>query len=309
MPQKNKPILSIIVPVYNSQSFLRQCIDSILAQTFENYEIILINDGSTDDSGAICDEYSSNFPEKIHTRHKANGGAASARNAGIEMAQGEFIGFIDSDDYIHPEMFSFLVSEIEKNGADIIETRFIKKGSENDSTSEGVLISGRDAFIEMLNWRLTTSLCTKLFRRYVLDGLKLDEGHTNEDFRYLCEILQKDILVFNTNRAFYNYRETPGSVTRTLRPNFFDIFRNLDYVKSIICADDSELLRHFNRYCLTMHIMSGVRIVRGRHNNNYKAWLRKNRSFILRNWKIWLADPNLSMRWRLKAIYTFLHLP
>lgn len=94
-----QPAFSIIVPVYNAESTLQRCVDSILAQTFEDFELILINDGSKDQSGDICDEYAAK-DSRVKTVHKTNGGVSSARNAGLRIAQGEYIAFIDSDDYI-----------------------------------------------------------------------------------------------------------------------------------------------------------------------------------------------------------------
>ena len=93
------PTISVIVPVYNAEKTLRRCVDSILAQTFEDFELILINDGSKDQSGDICDEYAAK-DSRVKTIHKTNGGVSSARNAGLRIAQGEYIAFIDSDDYI-----------------------------------------------------------------------------------------------------------------------------------------------------------------------------------------------------------------
>ena len=98
-PITNTHIISVIVPVYNAEKTLRRCVDSILAQTFEDFELILINDGSKDQSGDICDEYAAKDP-RVKTVHKTNGGVSSARNAGLCIAQGEYIAFIDSDDYI-----------------------------------------------------------------------------------------------------------------------------------------------------------------------------------------------------------------
>ena len=99
-------IFSVVIPVYNVKDYLPKCIDSVLAQDFEDYEVILIDDGSTDgESGAICDRYAAAHPERIRAIHKPNGGVGEARNVGIEAAQGEYLIFIDSDDYIAPNMF------------------------------------------------------------------------------------------------------------------------------------------------------------------------------------------------------------
>lgn len=307
-----RPTLSVIIPVYNSEKYIAECIQSVLSQTFTDFEIILVDDGSTDASGAICDEYRQRFPEKIKVIHKPNGGAASARNAGIDIAAGRFLAFTDSDDTIHPDMYTTLFETIERTGADIVETFFIPSGNKIEALKHWnaeTALTGRDALCQMLDWNMTASLCTKLFRKEAVKGLRMDEGHTNEDFRYLCEVYLREPSVVVLPQAFYTYRATEGSVTRSLRPNFFDIFRNLDYVATLLPHDDKGLRKQFRVYSLTMHIMSGVRIVRGRHNNKYKKWLRQNRSYILRSWKTLLFGRHLSLRWRAKALYTFLHLP
>lgn len=114
-------IFSVVIPVYNVKDYLPKCIDSVLAQDFEDYEVILIDDGSTDgESGAICDRYAAAHPERIRAIHKPNGGVGEARNVGIEAAQGEYLIFIDSDDYIATGMFRVLADAIARFGSDII---------------------------------------------------------------------------------------------------------------------------------------------------------------------------------------------
>jgi len=114
-------IFSVVIPVYNVKDYLPKCIDSVLAQDFTDYEVILIDDGSTDgESGAICDRYAAAHPERIRAIHKPNGGVGEARNVGIEAAQGEYLIFIDSDDYIAPGMFRVLADAVARFGSDII---------------------------------------------------------------------------------------------------------------------------------------------------------------------------------------------
>ena len=111
------PKISIIVPIYNVEKYLDKCIKSILNQSFEDFELILVNDGSTDSCGVICDKYKK-LDGRITVIHKANGGLSSARNAGIDIARGEYIGFVDSDDYIHEKMYEILYN----NAQNIIQT-------------------------------------------------------------------------------------------------------------------------------------------------------------------------------------------
>ena len=117
--------ISIIVPVYNVESYLSNCIDSILNQTFKDFELILVNDGSTDKSLEICKHYK-NMDDRIFIIDKKNGGLSSARNAGLDIIKGEYIGFVDSDDYIHPQMYELLYKQIIENEADISMCEFKK---------------------------------------------------------------------------------------------------------------------------------------------------------------------------------------
>ena len=124
-----KPLVSIIVPIYNVEPYLKKCIDSIINQTLTNIEIILVNDGSTDNCGKIIDEYAKK-DNRIIALHKENGGQASARNMGLDIASGKYIGFVDSDDLIDKEMYKVLYDEAEKNIADLVICDF-KKVNEN----------------------------------------------------------------------------------------------------------------------------------------------------------------------------------
>ena len=108
-----KPSLSIVVPVYNTEKYLKQCVDSLTSQTLNEIEIILVDDGSTDGSGAICDEYAAK-DSRIKVIHKENGGLGFARNSGLEMAQGEFVGFVDSDDWVDLDFFEKLLGKTRK---------------------------------------------------------------------------------------------------------------------------------------------------------------------------------------------------
>ena len=119
--------ISVIVPVYNTEKYLNRCIDSILAQTFTDFELLLIDDGSTDSSGKICDDYAAK-DSRVKVLHKENGGVSRARNLGIDNAQGEYLSFIDSDDYIRPEMYEKLAKIIDIYGVDLVCSNLEQNG-------------------------------------------------------------------------------------------------------------------------------------------------------------------------------------
>ena len=181
--------LSIIVPIYNVEPYLRRCIDSILVQTFTDYEMILVDDGSPDNCGAICDEYASRDP-RISVIHKKNGGLADARNAGIEVARGEYFGFIDSDDSIHPDMFRRMLELAQEHHAQMVSCGILMLDQGGTVFGhwpelEHDRVYGRDAFINDLyphvRTDLTPSVCNKLFHRDVFRTIRFPVGRYYED--------------------------------------------------------------------------------------------------------------------------------
>ncbi|MDO4336026.1 MAG: glycosyltransferase family 2 protein [Bacteroidales bacterium] len=165
------PEISIIVPVYNVEKYLCQCLDSIKAQTFRNWECILVDDGSTDSSASICDSYSQ-ADSRFIVIHKENGGVSSARNAALEIARGEFIGFTDPDDWCEPEMFGHLLHLIKTHDADIAQVGFMLEfaGIEPDKPAETEVsvIDRKTAMMEIGTSRLRDYVWNKLHRRKVI---------------------------------------------------------------------------------------------------------------------------------------------
>ena len=170
----NEPLISIIVPVYNVEKYLGKCIESLIDQTYPNIEIVLVDDGSRDDSGRLCDDYQMQY-SFIKVVHKENGGLSQTRNVGLKLAKGVFIGFVDSDDWIEPNMYAILISVLIETGADIAvcnymaeaeDSSFIKKKSKSPdiklySSDEVYTNAGKSAYIDMIrflegkvNWRL-----------------------------------------------------------------------------------------------------------------------------------------------------------
>ena len=181
--------LSIIVPIYNVEAYLCRCIDSILQQTFEDFELILVDDGSPDGCGRICDEYALQ-DKRVKVIHKKNGGLSDARNAGIDIAKGEFIGFIDSDDAVSPEMYLKLVDAIETHDADIVATGFINLDENGtiisrcpnlDSEKTYTRIDYIDNFFPNIKWEVMASACNKVYRKSLFDQIRYPIGKLYED--------------------------------------------------------------------------------------------------------------------------------
>ncbi|WP_224393697.1 glycosyltransferase family 2 protein [Clostridium perfringens] len=180
-----KPEISIIVPIYNVEKYLSKCIDSILNQSFTNFELILVNDGSNDRSGIICDEYTLK-DERIRVIHKKNGGVSSARNSGISLALGKYIGFVDSDDYIKEEMYEILYNLCKKYKTDISICKLGREingtlinNEENGEIIELDNVNGLKELFKGILYRF--SLCNKLFKRECFRGVIFPEGRIHED--------------------------------------------------------------------------------------------------------------------------------
>lgn len=194
MRSSRMPLISIIVPVYNAEKYIRKCVDSILAQTFIDFELLLINDGSKDNSGAICDEYAAK-DSRVCVFHKENGGVSSARNLGLDNVKGEWITFVDSDDYIESGYLNSMIACLD---ADLIMSSFKAIGSteEWDYEIESRCYSKDEIkfFLDKYIWKafFCTPWC-KLFKLSLINSLRFDEKLTlAEDtifvFAYLCKV-------------------------------------------------------------------------------------------------------------------------
>lgn len=220
---KPMQLISIIIPVYKAEKYLERCIDSVCQQTYQNLEIILVNDGSPDKSGEICDEYAAK-DSRISVIHKENGGLSSARNCALDVANGEYISFVDSDDYIDKKMYERLYSLMVSFHAQI-SCCGIKNVNEegkvlslynNDASKTVMAFSRYDAMMELINNRIiTNSFCDKLFCAAIFKDIRFVEGMILEDMEAMPRCLAKTNQVIYTSEPFYNYVMTSDSILRS----------------------------------------------------------------------------------------------
>lgn len=214
------PIISIIVPVYNVEEYLQRCIDSILNQSFKNFELILVNDGSTDNSLKICKEYLLNDP-RVKIINKENGGLSSARNAGINIAKGRYIGFVDSDDWINKEMYKILYELCEKNNSDIAECRYtVTTGNEMnlDNSSNLITILNNEEAIKSLYTNTSYGSVVswnKLYRCELFKDIKFPEGKLNEDQFTTYKLYYKSNKIVSIDKVLYYYFQSTKSIMRS----------------------------------------------------------------------------------------------
>ncbi|WP_370839403.1 glycosyltransferase family 2 protein [Intestinibacter bartlettii] len=253
-------LLSIIIPIYNVEKYLEKCIKSIINQTYRNLEIILINDGSIDESAKICGKYKEQ-DNRIIFINKKNGGAASAKNEGLKVAKGDYIAFVDSDDFIEPDMIEYMVNTIKKYNSDIIQCSFINIYKNTEKFKQDKIVEQRISskdFLELFLTKWDSSLFwNKLFKREVIENVFFKEGRCIDDefFTYKCVINSKSIVT--SNKIVYNYRMRKSGVMKSessqkqiLKDRVDYLHERYELVRKIYKDLDKSFLEHLLTYYL-----------------------------------------------------------
>lgn len=250
-------LISIIVPIYNSEKFLSRCIESIINQTYRNIELILINDGSRDKSLDICNKYKK-YDNRIIVIDKENEGVSATRNLGIKTAKGDYIGFVDSDDYIDKDMYKILVGLIEKDQsqAAVLARYTINKNIQVNST-----ISKSDALNSLFLLTFPTSLWAYLYKAEVIKGETLnDKLHFFEDFEFNYRVIKKCYMISLCYDNFYNYIINEGSVNsqniNDRKVTCLEIYRSLSQDIEVSNSALKEKSDYFRAHFLIAIILS-----------------------------------------------------
>jgi glycosyltransferase involved in cell wall biosynthesis len=213
---EEKKLISVIVPIYNMASYLEKCLDSIVSQSYQHLEIILVDDGSKDGSGEICDRYAAK-DNRIKVIHRKNGGVSAARNSGLNIATGEYLGFVDSDDWIEGDMYQFLIENL----------TFDKFELPNDKSCTYRVLERAEALELLLQDRLIQSyFWCKLFKRDLFNGLRMPEGKTFEDTFTHHLIFEKAQRIVLHNFPKYHYVQRSDSIFYN-KDNFCDFLDSL----------------------------------------------------------------------------------
>lgn len=296
----NQKLISIIVPVYNTRAYLTRCVQSLMQQTYRELEILLIDDGSTDGSGELCEELQAR-DARIRVFHKENGGSSSARNLGLEKAEGVFIGFADSDDWVEPDMYALLYQAMigyKVSMAQIGRDEAAEDGSLLPDIcvppGEETVVTERDFLRELLMHRGDCSFCTKLFRREHFADHRFPEGALNEDFRLLVSILPEIGEFVSLPQRGYHVFYRMGSNTRK-RQGFSRVFAdnvdNADWVQQLVDLkySDPDLSETAFRFGIVQRLDYMLHIPidqMNRENGQYRAivgYLRKNLGKAMKN--------------------------
>lgn len=307
-----KPIISIIVPVYNVEPYLENCIKSILTQNFSSFEVILVNDGSKDKSGKICDEYAQ-IDTRVKVVHKENVGVSSARNIGIEMALGDFIGFIDGDDRIDENMYRELYRLCVETDSDI---SICKLGREIDGH---IINFDQDLYIkEMDNTEAMKqlfkgtlyrfSLCNKLFKKHCFDNIQFPEGRIHEDLSTTYKLFANSKKIIFTNYIGYIYIMRENSIlTSTFNEKRLDAFIGWDEILTFM----RERYNHLYKEIIPTFAFWSVdnvfyilnQVINKKERDNYLISIQK---LVRRNYKDIIKNGSLSFRY--KYLITLLYL-
>lgn len=246
------PKISVIVPAYNAQDYLEKCIASILNQSFKDIELIIVDDGSKDRTAEICDK-SAASDGRVRVIHQANGGVSRARSAGLDTASGEYIAFVDTDDYILPEAYETMLAEIEKTGADTALCNFLAESPSGETSSYGAHIPGGYYTAADTKKMIVDSLLSRrleadfngfvwcyLFRRDIIEKNHIRfTGAYLEDELFLIEYFSLSSSLAVTDKELYRYLLNPASVTRRYLKNYTDTFEKSFEIKR-------ELVKKYN---------------------------------------------------------------
>ena len=269
------PLISIIIPAYNIENYIAKCLDSLLNQTYKNIEIIVVDDGSSDNTGKVIDDYSSKY-DNIKVIHKKNAGVSSARNSGIEVASGDYIGFVDGDDTVDENMFEILIKNAIKYDADISHCgyKMVFPSRIDYYHNTGTLVEQNNeiGLKDLLTGnRVEPGLWNKIYKKELFKDIKIDESiKINEDLLinyYLFKKAEKSIFY---DKCFYNYTLRKGSAA-TSTVNINKIIDPIKVRKEIL----EDLKKNFDLYDIAYekYIISLVGICRN-------VQIRKNKSYI-----------------------------
>lgn len=207
--------ISVIVPAYNMEKYIERCLDSLIGQTYHNLEIIVVDDGSNDQTGILCDRYAKKDP-RILVVHQENQGVSQARNVGLSRATGDYIGFMDSDDYIDPNMYQSMQSRM-TDDIDVVACNFLEGESVYYSGQQELCFDRVTSLANLLtNSYFTCSLCSKLFRKQLLCGLSFDSNIAhNEDLLFVYQAFKKCRKLMFIPDVYYFYCQNEGSAVRS----------------------------------------------------------------------------------------------
>ena len=288
-------LISIVVPVYNVEEYLKQCLDSILEQTYRNWELILVNDGSTDSSGLICQEYAEK-DARIRYFEKENGGLSDARNYGIEQAQGEYLTFVDSDDFLDVSHLSILYNALVNNDADISIANYVNYQTstatfylhtfgeyyEKNYTSEELI---DDLSILERNDLSFSTIWGSLYKKSVFSFLRFPKGVIGEDVALIYKIYTQVDKIVYVHKDTYIYRENDSGISKSkIYPLVTAQLNHVAERLALLAIMGYDVTKHFDRYRTFLEITEyNMRMVWGMEDTETYRHIKENLQLISSN--------------------------
>lgn len=270
------PLISVIVPIYNVEKYLKRCIDSIIKQTYSHLEIILVNDGSTDNSLKIAEEYND---KRIKIFTKINGGLSDARNFGLQFASGSYVAFIDSDDFIELTMFEKMVNLIDGNHEIVVCDMKYLYDDDTVSFASGGNFKDGNVKINPALITINNSACNKIFKKELFDDLKFPIGKYYEDLATVPILLYKAKSIVKCDEPFYIYFQRKDSIAHSANMKIFDIYESINSCIAYVKAKGNEKIiidRLYSLYIIHGLDITTVRIKNFDEKIVRKAYLQKN---------------------------------
>lgn len=292
----NDSLVSIIVPVYNAEKYIDNCVTSVVNQTYSKWELLLIDDGSFDSSGMICDNYS-RLNSRIRVVHQKNLGVSAARNRGIECAEGEYIAFLDADDALPQESLKTLVNSLIDNNADVAMGITCGEKWENHSGVE--IWKGEDGIqYSLMDDPYTCAAWGKLYRRELIGETRFDRKiKINEDSLFVFQIMCKKPVCVCVNKEIYQYIQVPGSASRSaFSEKYFDILKvsDLKYKK---IEEQFPQMHDLAKNMLLKARMNVLRLLAVRTRDEYRDVEKKLLEYILDNKEDYIPSSKECNQW------------
>ena len=299
--------VAIIIPVYNAEEFLKYSVESVLNQSYSNLEIILVNDGSKDHSGTLCDEYAEK-DSRVKVIHVDNGGQGRARNIGVKNATANWIMFLDSDDYYEKKAVEYLISLRDKFDADMAATTVVEVRSYNvkDSLEEvdlkdDTLLNRENALEEMFYGKIVgTSPVGKLYKKEIVEKYPFPEGVIYEDLAIAYEHINAcETIAIGKHNLYKYYRRVGSTVNSKFNPKILDFFKAMDCNFNYVERDfpnNSNMRKAVN----SRYVLNGLHVVNAMLKSNMTKDLKKQRKNFSKYWKDVLKNPRVIAKNKVK---------
>ena len=298
------PKVSVIVPIYNVEGYIEKCLETLVNQTLDDIEIILVNDGSKDNSALIAKKYLEKYPEKIVYLEKENGGLSDARNYGMPYAKGEYIAFLDSDDYVEKDMYEKMYEIAKKENSDMVECDFYWEYPDKKKEDIGKIYSGKNEMLE----KIRVVAWNKLIKREILEKTKIQfpKGYRYEDVEFTYKLIPYLEKVSFLKKPCIHYMQRQGSISNTQNERTKEIFDVLEHVIDYYKQNNffekykNELEYVYIRYAFCSSLL---RIVKIEDENIQEQLLQTTWENVNTKFPNWKKNPILKKNKSLKDLY------